>query len=288
MGFILGIIYHGQDDTQQSAKNIMGLFFLIIMFQTMVSMFGVLQVSPPSLSPSLLRKFHADKQSKTKAAPNLTPCSPFHRPLSFLLSQAFPSECKVFMRENLSGANRVSSYFLARTLSELPSTIIYPAIFSAIVYGMANLQPTAGRFYFYLLTIILVANCATSVGYMISSLTSHEAVAYALAPLFLMPMALFAGLLLDLNTIPIWLRWLDFFSIIKYGYQLLIINQYNERELSCTGALFCRWKTGAAVMDYVGTSPDSVGETLVVLMALIVIFRLLALWFLTRKSNKAH
>lgn len=44
MGLILGIIYYGQTDTQQSAKNIMGLFFLLIMFQTMVSMFGVLQV----------------------------------------------------------------------------------------------------------------------------------------------------------------------------------------------------------------------------------------------------
>lgn len=42
-----------------------------------------------------------------------------------------------------------------------------------------------------------------------------------------MPMALFAGLLLDLNNIPVWLRWLDFFSIIKYGYQLLVINQYD-------------------------------------------------------------
>jgi hypothetical protein len=53
MGLILGTIYFGQDDTQKSAKNIMGLFFLVIMFQTMVSMFGVLQVSPPSLPLSL-------------------------------------------------------------------------------------------------------------------------------------------------------------------------------------------------------------------------------------------
>jgi len=153
---------------------------------------------------------------------------------------------------------------------------------------MADLQPTAGRFYFYIFTIILVANCATSVGYMISSMTSHEAVAYALAPLFLMPMALFAGLLLDLNTIPVWLRWLDFFSIIKYGYQLLIINQYTDRELSCVGSLFCRWKTGTAVMNYVGTSPQKVGETMGILVALIIIFRLLAFFFLTRKSNRAH
>lgn len=41
-------------------------------------------------------------------------------------------------------------------------------------------QPNADRFYFYLVVVILIANCATSVGYMISSMTSHEAVAYAL------------------------------------------------------------------------------------------------------------
>jgi len=57
MGLILGTIYFGQNDTQQSAKNIMGLFFLVIMFQTMVSMFGVLQVSQSSLPPSLPPSF---------------------------------------------------------------------------------------------------------------------------------------------------------------------------------------------------------------------------------------
>lgn len=176
-----------------------------------------------------------------------------------------------------------------------------------------------------------------------------------------MPMALFAGLLLDLNNIPVWLRWLDFFSIIKYGYQLLVINQYNgacvpasfalgdginahphtylthttttttDRELSCSGSLFCRWKTGADVMkvraflvirrrmtdhpsdhsvnrlvaisppymylhddahthtpQYVGTTPDSASETVGILIALIIIFRLLAFIFLTMKSNRAH
>jgi hypothetical protein len=44
MGLILGTIYFGQDDTQKSAKNVMGLFFLLNMFQVMTSMFGVLQV----------------------------------------------------------------------------------------------------------------------------------------------------------------------------------------------------------------------------------------------------
>lgn len=92
MGVILGGIYYNQSLSQGSAKNILGLYFIFVMYQTMSSMFSVLQV--------------------------------------------FPADVKVFIRENLSGANRVSSYFMARTLSELPNNTIYPAIFALMVYGM--------------------------------------------------------------------------------------------------------------------------------------------------------
>lgn len=223
MGLILGIIYYGQTDTQRSAKNIMGLFFLLMMFQTMVSMFGVLQVPTYQTSANidpLLRVHHTWTLSIHQADIDPTYLSTKHRPylssihrlylpiphglyLSFSTSnqpphytstisnhpslthlpnqsQAFPSEVKVFIRENLSGANRVSSYFLAKTISDLPTTIIYPIIFSSIVYGMVGLSPSAEAFYFYLVVVILIANCASGVGYMISSMTSHEAVAYAL------------------------------------------------------------------------------------------------------------
>jgi hypothetical protein len=92
----------------------------------------------------------------------------------------FPSEVKVFIRENLSGANRVTSYFWARTLSELPNTVMYPIVLASIVYFMVGLRPVASCYYFFHLVIVLVANCAASLGYMISAITSHEAVAYAL------------------------------------------------------------------------------------------------------------
>ncbi len=41
-------------------------------------------------------------------------------------------------------------------------------------------------------------------------------------------------------------------------------------------------------MKYVGTTPDSASGTVGILIALIVIFRLLAFAFLTIKSNRAH
>jgi hypothetical protein len=78
----------------------------------------------------------------------------------FGVLQVFPKEVKVFMRENLSGANRVSSYFLARTLSEMPNSVIYPVIFGSIVYGMVGLRVVANRFFFF----NLVSRCCVTMG----------------------------------------------------------------------------------------------------------------------------
>lgn len=245
MGFILGLIYYNQDNSQGSAKNLLGLFFVFTMYQTMTSMFGVVNT--------------------------------------------FPAEVKVFIRENLSGANRLTSYFLARTFAEIPTAVIFPTIFSTIVYWLvfASGAPVKS-FLAFVMTMVVLANCAVSVGTLISSMTKYEAVAMALAPLVLMPMALFAGLLLDLNNIPAFLRWIDFISIIKYAYQMLIINEYNGKEMSCTGHLFCRYPSGDAVLDYVGTNDSLFTKNLWIMIFLLVAFRVMALGFLKLKAMAAQ
>lgn len=245
MGLILGLIYYDQDNSQGSAKNMLGLFFIFTMYQTMTSMFGVVNT--------------------------------------------FPSEVKVFIRENLSGANRLTSYFLARTFAEIPTAVVFPTLFSSIVYWLVFASGSSiTNFLAFVLTMIILANCAVSVGTLISSMTKYEAVAMALAPLFLMPMALFAGLLLDLNNIPSFLRWIDFVSIIKYAYQMLLINEYDGKEMSCTGYLFCRYPSGDAVIEYVGTESSQFTYNLWVMIFLIVAFRTMALGFLKLKAIAAQ
>ena len=206
----------------------------------------------------------------------------------FGVLQVFPAEVKIFIRENLSGANRVSSYFYARVLSDFPNHILFPIIFGSVTYWMVNLRNTADAFFSFLLTMIAVANSSVALGYMISAMTKHEAVAYALAPLFLLPMSLFAGLLLDLNDIPVWLHWADAISIIKYGYQSFMIGEYDGVELSCAKTLFCRWPTGESVMEYVGTDPEDYASNFISMFLLMVGFYTLSLLFLTLRSQTGN
>lgn len=38
-------------------------------------------------------------------------------------------------------------------------------------------------------------------------------------------MILFSGLLYDRQLVPLWLKWLEYVSIVNYGFAALILNQ---------------------------------------------------------------
>jgi hypothetical protein len=135
---------------------------------------------------------------------------------TFGVVQEVPRDFAVFMREYLAGANRVSSYFLARTISEIPFQVLFPFVFGSIVYGMVGLRPTGGAYITFCAILILCANAAVSMGYALSAMFRNTTAAIAAGSVVIMPMALFSGLLLDMNNISAWLRPLQFLSIIRY------------------------------------------------------------------------
>ena len=72
----------------------------------------------------------------------------------------FPQERAMLNKERASDLYRLSSYFLARTLGDLPLDLVMPTIFVLIVYFMTNLKLTGAAFFLTLLTIYL--NVVTS------------------------------------------------------------------------------------------------------------------------------
>lgn len=72
----------------------------------------------------------------------------------------FPQERAMLMKERASDLYRLSSYFLARTLGDLPLDLVMPTIFVLMVYFMTNLYLSAGAFFLTLLTVFL--NVVTS------------------------------------------------------------------------------------------------------------------------------
>lgn len=136
----------------------------------------------------------------------------------------FPDERPVFLREVNNNMYKVGPYFLAKISSEMPFSILMPTTFGIIVYFAVGLNPTAGNFFLFLITLILIYNASSGYSLIISASFANKQVAVTLTPVLIVPFMLFAGFFVAASTIPIWLREFEYLSIFKYGYQALLQN----------------------------------------------------------------
>jgi len=74
----------------------------------------------------------------------------------------FPKEIAVFQRERGAKAYRVSSYFLGKSVADIPFQLLFPLIFGIIAYWMVGLNSTFSHFLFFLfvnMLVVLTAQC---------------------------------------------------------------------------------------------------------------------------------
>ena len=115
------------------------------------------------------------------------------------------------------------------------------------------------------MAIVCISWTAASIGYLLSSCFESETTATGLAPVIIMPMMLFGGLLANNERIPDWLSWLQYISTIKYGSEALISNElrYDTSGLRDNLLPFLDYNLGYAKCCYI-------------MLGLIVFTRLLA------------
>ncbi|EER15806.1 conserved hypothetical protein [Perkinsus marinus ATCC 50983] len=90
-------------------------------------------------------------------------------------------------------------------------------------------------------------------------------------PLILVPQMIFSGLFTPISEIPVWLRWLQYLSFLKYtgslayfnefGFDMTLLNEANDIHADLVGL-------------YIG-----------VLLAMLIILRILATVILKRKAR---
>ena len=79
--------------------------------------------------------------------------------------------------------------------------------------------------------MILVSFNGYFLGILTGMLFSTEAQAGQILPLIMIPMTIFGGLVVNLNDIPIGVRWMQYLSAIRHGYSCLMINQLSTENL---------------------------------------------------------
>ncbi|NXP48287.1 ABCG2 protein, partial [Heliornis fulica] len=194
--------------------------------------------------------------------------------------ELFIRDKKLFVHQYTSGYYRVSAYFLALMIGDLlPMRTAPVIIFSCISYWMIGYQAVTGRFFFFMLSLVLVSYTATAMSLAISAGMEVVAVANLLITICFVLMLIFSGLLVNLPSIMGWLNWLQYVSIPRYGLTV------SRQSIVCPWiintkffpVLFCRC-SGEAYLCSQGITPTNwaMWENIVALFCMTVIFLVIA------------
>ncbi|KAL3831605.1 hypothetical protein ACJMK2_023342 [Sinanodonta woodiana] len=203
----------------------------------------------------------------------------------------FPLELPIFLREYGIGLYRTDVYFLSKSLSELPSFIIIPSLFIAIVYWMSGLYGTAKAFFICYGILILVVNTTVSFGLVVSCMSYSIDMALALAPPLMIPLFLLGGLLINVDSIPVYLSWLQYFSWFKYAFELIALNQWENIDniggCEVPNSSECVFPNGHVVMEYFGLQESNWNLDIYLMVTLMIGYRIIAFIILFIRARRS-
>lgn len=172
---------------------------------------------------------------------------------------SFPLERPVILRERSEGAYPLSAYFLSKTIGEAPFELIYPFLFLVISYWMVGYNPAFTHFLLFFVVLMFLTWSSSGLGLAIGSCVYNVKAASTLATIIILSLVLTAGFYVSIAQIPVWIRWLQYLSFIKYSYDALIMTELTGVDLSSFNIILA-----------------SYGGVLGLLIAFIVGFRVIA------------
>ncbi|XP_033326721.2 ABC transporter expressed in trachea [Megalopta genalis] len=193
----------------------------------------------------------------------------------------FPSEMVVFVREHLNYWYSVKSYYLARTLADVPFQIVYSIAYVVIVYFMTSQPLETNRFMMYLTICVLTALVSQSIGLVIGAAMSVESGVF-IGPVSSVPIVLFSGFFVNFDAIPKYLKFLSYVSYVRYSFEgaMISVYGYNRAKLKCSDP-YCHFKSPTKFLEAMSMQ-DAVFWVDAVALAGILLFLRVAAYFVLR------
>ena len=200
--------------------------------------------------------------------------------ISFAGILSFLDERTVIEKERASGSFRLSTYYLAKCLSETPLKLVLPAISFTIAYWMANMNSNFGIFLATLIFLLMVTLVAETLGLLFGASFEEVGQAWVTGNVTFLGLLLAGGFFIANPPywLIVWTKWLSFY---KYGYDASLRLQFmGDRLYECVnGALVdvCRNKpngtfTGNDALRHFKVDL-SIGLNFLVLFGMFITFR---------------
>ncbi|TKW22478.1 hypothetical protein SEVIR_4G231000v4 [Setaria viridis] len=195
----------------------------------------------------------------------------------------FPFEKLYLVKERQAGMYSLSAYYASSTLCDAVPHVVYPVLFTAVLYFMAGLRRTPACFSLTLLATLLVVFTSQGTGELLGAAILSVKRAGVMASLVLMLFLLTGGYYVQ--HIPAFIRWLKYVSFMHYGFNLLLKAQYHGHlAYDCGGRGGCRPLQSSPSFDTVDL--DGSMREVWILLAMALAYRLLAYFCLLKRISR--
>lgn len=168
-----------------------------------------------------------------------------------------PLQTIIIRRERSAGTYSASAAYFAKLTSTLPLTIVGTLILGVPVYWMIGFQSVFSKFITFIVIILVHSITAMTLGLMIGSGVKDVQIGQIVGPLIIVLFLVFGGQFVNLDSIPTFLRWIKWLSIIAYTNKAISQNELNGLKFNCD-VQPC-FANGTQVLNtYSLTAPDGV------------------------------
>ncbi|KAK3130791.1 hypothetical protein QOZ80_6BG0498120 [Eleusine coracana subsp. coracana] len=194
----------------------------------------------------------------------------------------FPFEKLYLVKERKADMYSLSAYYASSTLCDAVPHVVYPVLFTAILYFMAGLRRTLPCFCLTLLATLLIVFTSQGTGELLGAAILSVKRAGVMASLVLMLFLLTGGYYVQ--HIPGFISWLKYVSFMHYGFNLLLKAQYHGHlTYDCGGRAGCRRLQSSPSFDTVDL--DGGMREVWILLAMALAYRLLAYFCLYKRIS---
>lgn len=167
----------------------------------------------------------------------------------------------------------------------MPMELLLPTAYTTVTYWMGGLKPSLTTYLLTLLTILFNVLVSQGLGLALGAILMDVKQATILASVTMLVFLLAGGYYIQ--HIPPFISWLKYVSFSHYCYKLLVGVQYSKDETyECGyGGSYCK------VMEYPAIKClelDQLEWDAVALLAMLIIYRLLAYVALRVRQRKPH
>ena len=153
---------------------------------------------------------------------------------------------------------------------EVPLVFVQSLMTLGLCYVVMSLN---GNFLALLWTIVLLSVCSVSVALAISCAVRQPRETGAVGPLVFVPQMLFSGVFIPVSHMPVYLRWMQYFSFLQYAIKILGVVEFKHvphKEL---------------VLDAQDILEDSVPVYVGFLVMMVLIFSITGIQMLRNKAT---